>query len=355
MAMSIATSARTLIAYYTYTYNVMGIVGELSRNIEADVVRVLPTDTTPRYEANNYALGSQLIATIRNAPNDPASYPPIQPLEVDFDLYDNIIIATPLWWSNMAAPMQTFLFNNGSRMAGKNIALVVSSSSSGISSVVADAKRLIPDGVHHDPALWINDTNRSSKATLIQQWVQGLGFDQPEPQSITVSAGGHSFTATLETNATAEAFMQLLPLTVTMNELNGNEKYHYLDSSLPTDAVRPGTIHAGDIMLYGSSCIVIFYETFSSGYSYTRIGHIDDVTNLKAALGQGDIQVTFGTDAGLVTGDVDGDGKVDGNDINRIINIVLGKEPAVDSADVDGSGGVDGSDINTIINLVLGK
>ena len=111
--------------------------------------------------------------------------------------------------------------------------------------------------------------------------------------SITISAGGHSFTATLKQNETAAAFAAMLPLTLNMSELNGNEKYYYLDQSLPTNATNPGTIQAGDIMLYGSSCIVIFYETFRTSYSYTPIGHIDNVGNLKAALGTGSVKVSF--------------------------------------------------------------
>lgn len=78
-----------------------------------------------------------------------------------------------------------------------------------------------------------------------------------------------------------------------MDELNGNEKYHYLDSSLPTDSYRPGTIHAGDIMLYGSSCVVLFYETFASSYSYTRIGQIDNPDGLATAVGNGNVSVKF--------------------------------------------------------------
>ena len=78
-----------------------------------------------------------------------------------------------------------------------------------------------------------------------------------------------------------------------MNELNGNEKYYNLSSELPTDAYRPGTIRAGDLLLYGSNCVVLFYETFSSPYSYTRIGRVDDPTGLAEAVGSGRVSVTF--------------------------------------------------------------
>ena len=110
---------------------------------------------------------------------------------------------------------------------------------------------------------------------------------------INIIVGSKTFTATLADSETGEAFAALLPLMVTMNELNGNEKYNYLSSSLPTDAYQPGTIHAGDLMLYGNNCVVLFYETFNSSYSYTRIGAIDDPSGLASALGSGDVSVRF--------------------------------------------------------------
>ena len=110
---------------------------------------------------------------------------------------------------------------------------------------------------------------------------------------ITVTINGTSFDAVLANSETGRAFADLLPLTITMNELNGNEKYHYLNGSLPTDSYKPGTIEAGDILLYGNNCVVLFYETFSSSYSYTRIGKLTSADGLKAAVGTGNVSVTF--------------------------------------------------------------
>lgn len=79
-----------------------------------------------------------------------------------------------------------------------------------------------------------------------------------------------------------------------MTELNGNEKYYYY-STLPTSATRPGTIHAGDVMLFQSNTLVIFYKTFESDYSYTRIGSVTDPEGLAEALGSGDVRVEWRT------------------------------------------------------------
>lgn len=118
----------------------------------------------------------------------------------------------------------------------------------------------------------------------------------PEPNPgnrLRITIGPASFTATLADNSTAAAFRALLPMTVSMSEMNGNEKYYYLSGNLPAAASNPGTIRAGDLMLYGSGCVVLFYETFQTSFSYTRIGRVDNPSGLAAALGPGNATVTF--------------------------------------------------------------
>lgn len=110
--------------------------------------------------------------------------------------------------------------------------------------------------------------------------------------SMKLIVGNKTFTVRLENNETAQALKTQLPLDLEMTELNGNEKYYYY-STLPTSATRPGTIHAGDIMLFQSNTLVIFYKTFESDYSYTRIGSVTDPEGLAEALGTGDVRVEW--------------------------------------------------------------
>jgi len=110
---------------------------------------------------------------------------------------------------------------------------------------------------------------------------------------ISMRVGDKTFAATLVETPTTAAFKRLLPLSVTMTELNGNEKLFRLPSELPIKSSRPGSIEIGDLMLYGSDTIVVFYKSFPTPYSYTRLGRIDDVRGLEAALGAGSADVTF--------------------------------------------------------------
>lgn len=110
---------------------------------------------------------------------------------------------------------------------------------------------------------------------------------------LRITAGGQSFTAALNDTEAAREFVKQLPMTVTMQELNGNEKYFYLPESLSTDAERPDKIQSGDLMLFGSDCLVLFYETFSTSYSYTPLGQINNAEGLAEAVGSGSVEVTF--------------------------------------------------------------
>ena len=174
----LSVDAKTLIIYYSYTNNVEKIVNELKNRIDADIVEIEPAEKGLDYAANNYAIGSAQIAAIRNNPDESSSYPAIDTVNANLDEYDTLIIAAPLWWSQMAAPLQTYLFHNGKKMTGKNIGLIVSSASSGISGVEADAKRLIPDGHFLSPSLWIRSSQISNASSMLENWLNDIDYEE---------------------------------------------------------------------------------------------------------------------------------------------------------------------------------
>ena len=114
-----------------------------------------------------------------------------------------------------------------------------------------------------------------------------------EEPRMWMTIGERRFAITVADTDAARAFVAQLPLTLDMAELDGNEKHADLSQTLPTDANRPGTIHSGDLMLYGSNTVVVFYETFRSPYAYTRLGRVDDPSELSRALGRRSSRVLF--------------------------------------------------------------
>lgn len=104
------------------------------------------------------------------------------------------------------------------------------------------------------------------------------GDDIINPIKIVIN--DKEYNLNLENNETVTKLLEILPLDINMNELNGNEFYTYLDSKLPINSYQPKNIKKGDVMLYGDNCLVIFYKSFDTNYSYTKIGHIDDLPDL---------------------------------------------------------------------------
>ena len=117
--------------------------------------------------------------------------------------------------------------------------------------------------------------------------------DKQERTRMWMTIGEHRYSVTLADTDAAKAFAARLPLTLDMAELNGNEKHADVSQALPTDASRPGTIHNGDLMLYGSNTLVVFYKTFHSPYAYTRLGRVDNPDDLSRVLGRGSSRVVF--------------------------------------------------------------
>src|SRR4051794_29237672 len=72
--------------------------------------------------------------------------------------------------------------------------------------------------------------------------------DDEKGNKMKIKIGLNTFTATLCDNATANAFKAMLPLTVNMDELNGNEKKYDFSNTLPTNSSNPKTINSGDLM-----------------------------------------------------------------------------------------------------------
>lgn len=125
---------------------------------------------------------------------------------------------------------------------------------------------------------------------------EGTGETEGEEAMIpvTIQVEDQTFEVSLFDNEAARALAAQLPMTVFMTEMNGNEKYYYLPESLPAASENVGNIHTGDLMLFGTDCLVLFYEDFQTSYRYTRLGAVSDPGGLARALGRGDAAVSFG-------------------------------------------------------------
>ena len=77
-----------------------------------------------------------------------------------------------------------------------------------------------------------------------------------------IAVNNQEYDVILEENDTTSALQHLLPMTLSMSDLNNNEKYYYLEQPLPSNPEKVNSVSTGDIMLFGDDCLVVFYKDF---------------------------------------------------------------------------------------------
>lgn len=112
-------------------------------------------------------------------------------------------------------------------------------------------------------------------------------------QNIIITIKNKKYEAILYDNSTTKELIKKFPITITMSDLNGNEKYYNFSKSFSTSSENVANINKGDIMLFGDNCLVIFYKSFSTHYKYTKLGYIKNTEDLENSFGKGDINITF--------------------------------------------------------------
>ena len=111
-----------------------------------------------------------------------------------------------------------------------------------------------------------------------------------EENVMKINIGYEKYVINVENETLMEELFNSLPQTFTMTELNGNEKYYYLNSNMKNaNSEAVGQVQKGDVMLFGSDCLVIFYDSFETEFRYTKIGHIDNLGDL----GNGNVDVSI--------------------------------------------------------------
>ena len=255
---------RTLVAYFSFTNTTKGIADSIADILGADTYQITPTEAYVSDNSNYYDSSTRAY----QEQYGPASARPAINTTLASTDYDIVLLGFPIWYAKVPRVILSFL--DAYDFSGKTVIPFCTSGSSGISAAQTELESTYTD------INWKSGSRLNGYTTdQLKTWLTGLGIKNA-PFKVTIA--GTDFTAELANNATAQAFnaLILIPMTLNMTELNSNEKYKYIDSTLPTNAACPGTIHAGDILLYGNNCIVVFYKTFSTSYSYSKIGKITD-------------------------------------------------------------------------------
>lgn len=151
-----------------------------------------------------------------------------------------------------------------------------------------------PEDFVDEQPIETKDTQEQSD-TLIDQneIIDETKKEEETLKELYITVNGQTRKVNLYDNQTTNELLMMLPMTITMDDLHRNEKYIYLDQNLSTQSQSIANIQKGDLMLYGSNCLVLFYESFPTTFQYTPIGKIENPISLDQIVGSGSIQVTF--------------------------------------------------------------
>ena len=266
------TNNNSAIIYFSATGTTKKIAERIARYSNSDLIEIIPKE---KYTSADLDYNSDCRANREQ--NDNESRPEIEN-KIDISKYDAIYLGYPIWWGTNPKIILTLL--DSYDFSGKTIFPFCTSGSSGIETSVQELR-------NYNSNLNIKDGKRFSSSSIETEIVDfvnrsktELNVQDKDASSMKVTINGTEYTINLEKNDTAKRLYELAPFEVTMKELNGNEKYIYLSDSFPINSYKPEHIKQGDVMLFDNSCLVIFYKTFDTPYSYSKIGHIDNLPDL---------------------------------------------------------------------------
>lgn len=96
------------------------------------------------------------------------------------------------------------------------------------------------------------------------------------PMKIIIKTDKRELTATLDDNATAKAFAQLLPLDLTLENYASAEKIGYLPKKLATEDASDAPGRAGEIAYYAPwGNVAFFYRDFRYSRDLVKLGKLD--------------------------------------------------------------------------------
>lgn len=274
----------TLVVYFSRTGNTEKIAEYIIDLTNADsyvIEAAIPyTDSDIRYQDNNCRANKEQ--------NDKTVRPEIaEPIE-SIDSYDVIYLGYPIWWGEEPRIIDTFLESYD--FSDKIVVPFCTSASSGNAASEKNIAALVPIGNLLEGKRFSANTSQET----VKAWLNTLEIPEKKVDTkMNINVNGKILTATLEKNSSADALVKLLEngsVTIDMSDYANFEKVGELPHELPRNDEQLDT-NFGDLILYLGKRFVIYYD--KNSWNFTKLGHIDDVTQeeLKSILGDGDVIV----------------------------------------------------------------
>lgn len=142
----------------------------------------------------------------------------------------------------------------------------------------------------------MNDPARpSEQADAEEPATEETGTEEVKAKMLRMMIGNTAVAVDWENNESVEALKAQCenePLVIQMSMYGGFEQVGPIGSRLPSNDAQT-TTSAGDIVLYSSNQIVVFYG--SNSWAYTKLGHItdQDASGMAGLLSNGNVTITI--------------------------------------------------------------
>lgn len=153
--------------------------------------------------------------------------------------------------------------------------------------IVSFNMKSLPKG-KHKVVINIKSTSKV-KSAVLKSYIRTIA----RSNVINLKVNNHVLKVKLEDNSAAKALMNKLKkgdVTIHAEDYGGFEKVGDLGFSLPRSD-KYITTSAGDIVLYEGDEISLFYN--SNSWSYTKLGKVQNIKDLKKILGTGDVKLVL--------------------------------------------------------------
>ena len=277
-----AARAETLVVWFSCTGNTEALAHTAAEALNADLWQIIPKKPYSDEDMNYH--DSSCRANREQA--DPACRPASLGA-VDVTPYDSIVLAYPIWWGEEPRIVDTWI--ESVDLAGKRMAAICTSGGSGIQTSYAHLQEKAPD------ALWLGAERFSANTTPaeLSKWCASIGLEKENEVNMRIAIGDYILTIRLADNESTAELKALLangPVTLPASNYGGFEKACPIGIRLPSHDEYTVT-KPGDIMLYAGSSIVLFHG--SNSWEYTRLGWIDEMTNLTGILSGNENEITL--------------------------------------------------------------
>lgn len=266
-----------LVAYFSVTNNTKKLAEYAQEYLQSDIFEIVPK---VEYTATDIDYNSDCRA--KKEQNDESARPKIKYTISDISQYDTIVLGYPIWWGQ--APKILYTFVESYDLSNKTIIPFCTSGSSPIGSSAINLAKSAPK------ANWLEGKRFAASATKeeIGNWLDTFVIKEKEMKLLIDEK---ELEVKWEDNASVEAINDLCPLSINMHQYGGFEQVGAIGQSIVSDDKRI-TTEPGDIVLYSSNQIVIFFG--SNTWEYTKLGHINlSDSELNSLLNKESISLTI--------------------------------------------------------------